>query len=142
MEPVFDDRKAWRNVPWGGAGGGEEFVFLGENLAGADYQLQIRTAPGNRTGAALVDLATTANPAIDGLTWAWDAGYLDPQTGAVVGATIITPLILDTTLEGLPWPTERDKPIELAYDFLVTRVGGIQRIEACGKFILYPGVTV
>jgi hypothetical protein len=141
MQPFEVDLTAWRNAPYGGVGMEKDFVHLGENLSGSTLRLQIRTAPGNRIDA-LITLNAVGAPNTPGLYHQWSAGYLHPVTGATVGASIVTPFIADTALEALPWPPERDQPIVLHYDYLVTPAGGIERVECFGKFTLYPGVTL
>jgi len=137
--PFEENLGAFRNVPWGGDAGDQDFVFLGENLAGATFHMQIRTERGDRT-SPLIDL-TNAIAGVNGLSWVWDAGYLDPETGATVGATIVTPFILDTTLNSFPWPPRQSDPIVFYYDLTVTKVGDIERLVWFGTWTLYPGVT-
>lgn len=146
MIPVRDDRQAWRHVPFGGPNGDEEWVFLGENLTGAVLHMQIRPAEGD-SAVALVDLANAASGS-QGLHLAWDAGYLDPEpdpvTGihAVVGGTVVTPLILQATLEAIAASSDPEQPRDLVYDLHVTPSGGLKRLRCFGTFVLEPGVTL
>lgn len=142
MTPTQDNREAYRHVPWGGSAPGvdENWYFLGENLAGAIYRLQIRPSQGD-TATPLVDL-TNAIAGVDGLSWVWDAGFVDPETGATTGATIVTPYVGRTTLEAIQANADPSKPRVLYYDLWVTRSGGQTVLEVAGSFTLYPGVNI
>lgn len=140
MTPTQDDRVAYRHVPWGGASGDEDWVFLGENIASAAFKMQCRPAQGD-TATALFDLANAAAGS-QGISAVYDSGYLDPETGEVAGATIVTPLVTKATLEAIPAASDPSQPRKLFYDLIVTRTGGVAEIEAQGLFVLYPGVTI
>lgn len=139
MIPVRDDRTAWRHVPWGGAGSDEEWVLLGENLTGATLRLQVRPSEGD-TAAPLIDLSGAA-AGTEGLSLTYDAGYVDTETSAVVGATVIMPYVLKATLEAIAPASDPAQPRELVYDLQVTASGGIARLRCFGSFTLMPGVT-
>ncbi|HWU03180.1 MAG TPA: hypothetical protein VN222_10610 [Novosphingobium sp.] len=139
MKAVRIDLTAWRHVPWGGASGDQDIVILGLNWSTATCLMQVRDAAGD-TGTPLVSL-TNALAGAEGISLAYDAGYIHPTTGAVVGATSIRPQINQNTLEAIPLPSEASDPLSLAWDLQLT-VGGLPKLLfAYGQFTLFPGVT-
>lgn len=140
MQAFRDDLVAWRRAPFGGAPGDQDWVIIGENLAGAAFKLQLRYTPGD-TGTALVTLAGAAAGA-QGVSVAWDAGYIDPETGLAAGASTIRPQIDRATLEALATATDPTQPLLLAYDLHVTPAGGVEQLRFYGNFTVNPGVTI
>jgi hypothetical protein len=141
MSPAVDDREAWRHNPWGGADGDEDWVFIGEDLHDGTFAMQVRGAPGE-VSAALVTLVNAAAGS-QGLSAVYDATFPDPDTGEIVGGTILTPLITKTTLEGLSWgQCDPARALPLAYDLQVTPAGGARKLRVRGAFVLNPGVTL
>jgi hypothetical protein len=138
---AFEDNIEHRSkrVPWGGTTTEADYVELGENWSGAAFTMQFAAAPGGAVISAMTLNAASAGS--QGINATYDPDYVDPETGAVVGATTIRPLIPETTLEGLSWgSTPTDQPLVLHYDLLVTPSGGQQLIYSYGTFTLYPGI--
>jgi hypothetical protein len=127
-----------KRVQWGGASGEADIVWMRENLSAGTFKMEIRALPGD-TGAALVTLNAAAAGS-EGISAAWDAGYVHPVTGAVVGATTVRLQINETTMEGLATASPGDDPVEAYYDIHLT-LSGVKRLFAFGRFIYHPGVT-
>lgn len=127
-------------APFGGATGDGDLWRTGVNWSsGAAFVLTVRTAYG-ATGTALITL-TGATAGTQGISATYDAGYLDPSTGAVVGGTRLRLQIDEATLEAISWGSANpDEPLELFYDLLVTPSGEPQRQLCRGPFTIYPGV--
>lgn len=140
MQTVRLDVTAWRHVPYGGATGDFQFVELGVDWSDCAAQLQIRGLPGD-TGTPLASLAI-APAGSEGISAVYDAGYLHPVTGAVVGATLITIQISQTTLEAIPAPADVTQPQALAWDMHLTPPSLPKMQYAFGTFTLNPGVTL
>ena len=127
-----------KRVQWGGASGEADIVWLRQDLSGATWKMEIRALPGD-TGTALATL-NSAVVGSEGISATWDAGYVHPETGAVVGATTIRPQINLATMQALATSTPRDDPVEAHYDIHMT-LSGVKRLFAFGAFTYYPGVT-
>lgn len=134
------DITAFKRVPFGGASGNADIVILGLDWSGATFKMEIRTNPGD-TGTALVSL-TNASAGAQGISATYNATYAHPVTGAEVPATIIRPLINETTIEGLALGARPSDPVDLFYDLHVTPSGSTKRVIMRGKFVIDPGVTI
>lgn len=118
----------------------DDIVLLGVNYSAAAFAMEIRNEPGDQ-GAALVTLGTTAAPA-QGISCAYNAGFVDPETGVVVGASLIRIRINEATLEGLPYDSDPAEPRTYYYDLHVTPSGGKKYVFCAGSFVVQPGVTL
>lgn len=139
---AFEDNIEHRSkhVPWGGDTTEADYVELGEDWSGAAFTMQFATAPGG-TVISDMTLGKVTDPAVKGITATYDAGYIDPESGEAVGATLIRPLIPEANLEALSWgSTPASDPLVLHYDLLVAPSGKQQRVYSHGTFTLYPGV--
>lgn len=125
-----------RHVPFGGAVGDADIIYLGLNWSGAAFAMTFAASEG---GSALVTL-TNASAGTQGVSATYDSGYVHPTTGATVGATTIRPFITEATLEGLTYPSDPNAPLVLYYDFLVTPSGGQQQVLCKGTLSVYQGV--
>lgn len=123
--------KSWihrnKHTPWLGS-----FVLVGENVSAATFKMTFAAQQG---GAALITL-NNATAGTQGVSAAYDAGYVHPSTGAIVGATTITAQVDEATWEALTFPTA-PSPLVLAYDLLF---GTPQQPVFYGTFTVYPGV--
>lgn len=124
-----------KHVPFGGASGDGDFIYLGVDLSAAAFVMTI--AP--QVGSAGIITLTNASAGTQGISATYNAGYVHPTTGQVVGATTVRPQIDETTFEGLTWGAT-DEPLVLAYDMLVTPSGGVQYVWFKGTFTIHPGV--
>jgi hypothetical protein len=131
----FDISHPSKRVPFGGASGDGDFVYLGIDLSAAAFVMTF--AP--QVGSSAVITLTNQTAGTQGVSATYDANYVHPVSGAVVGATIVRPQINETTLEALTWGAS-DEPLILAYDMLVTPSGGVQYVWFKGTFTIYPGV--
>ncbi|MBK61645.1 MAG: hypothetical protein CL575_01635 [Altererythrobacter sp.] len=129
-----------KRVPWGGANGEADIVVLGLDWSAGTYLMEVRPEPGN-TSAALLSIAN-ASAGAQGVSVSYEAGYLHPKTGAVVGATIIRPQINETSLESLSYGADPADPVTLFYDIHATVSGRGKFVLMAGKFIIQPGVTL
>jgi hypothetical protein len=127
-------KHASKHTAWGGGTGAGRIIKLGENWSGAAFVWAFSLT---KAGAAVITL-TNAAPGVQGVSATYDAGYVHPSTGKVVGATIIDPMISEATLEGLTYDAEND--LILYYDFLVTPAGGVQRPVTYGTFTIRQGI--
>lgn len=125
-----------RRVPFGGAVGDADIVYLGEDWSAAAFVMAFAAAEGS---AALITL-TNASAGSQGVSATYDAAYLHPTTGATVGATIIRPLISETTLEALTYSSDPSAPLVLYFDLIVTPSGDQQRVFCKGTLSVYQGV--
>ena len=127
-----------KHAVWGGAGSeAGEIVVLGKDWSGAAFVWAFGPAQGSAASITL----TNASAGSQGVSATYDAGYVHPATGAVVGATTIKPQINEATFEALSWgSTPADQPLPLEHDLLVTPSGEAQRPYAYGTFTLYPGI--
>lgn len=128
-----------KRVPWGGASGKADIVILGLDYSAATFKIEIRPEPGHSATAMVV--LTNASAGSEGISAIYDAGYLHPVTGEVVGATVIRPQINETTMEGLATGSPVNEPIEAFWDMHLTPSGGVKMLYAFGRFTYYPGVT-
>ncbi len=140
---AFEDNIEHRSkhVPWGGTTTEADYVEIGVDWSDAAFVMNFATTAG---GTPIAGLALTVQAAgTQGINATYDADYVDPETGAVAGATTIRPFITEATLEGVSWgSTPADQPLVLYYDLLVTPAGSgeLQRVYAHGTFTLYPGI--
>lgn len=127
-----------KHAPWGAGTGAGQVVILGQDLTGAAFVWAFATTangtPSGSTGFTL----TNAAPTVQGVSATYDAAYVDPETGAVVGATIINPHISEETLEALTFTGTG--PLTLYQDLLVTPSGLVQRPVVFGTLTIYQGV--
>lgn len=128
-----------KRVPWGGASGEADIVILGFDYSAATFKMEIRPEPGD-SAAALLTL-NNASAGSEGVSASYDAGYVHPETGAVVGATRIRPQINEATMEGLSTGSPVDEPVEAFYDLHLTPSGGVKMLYLFGRWSYHPGVT-
>lgn len=124
-----------RHVPWGGEAELVSIVVIGQNWTGAAF---VWTFAATQGGAAVITLTSQA-PLIEGVSASYDAGYVHPETGQIIGATTIVPLILEATLEALVWADPLVAK-SFAHDLLVTPLGRFQRSYCKGTLTIEPGV--
>lgn len=127
-----------KHVPWGGSTTDADIIELGVDWSGAAFAMNFATTQGGTPIAGMALSAASAGS--QGINATYDSGYVHPETGAVVGATTIRPLITEATLEALAWGSDPAAPLVLYYDLLVTPSGEPQRIYCYGTFTLYPGI--
>jgi hypothetical protein len=131
----FDITHPSKHVPFGGASGDGDFVYLGVDLSAAAFRMTL--AP--QVGSAGVITLSNAAAGSQGISATYSPSYVHPVSGATVGATIVRPQIDETTFEALTWGAT-DEPLVLAYDMLVTPSGGVQYVWFKGNFTIHPGV--
>ena len=117
-----------------------EIPIMGENYAGATLAMHVRNEPGD-TGTPLIALANVTPPN-QGLSVTYNASYPDPDGKLPNGASLVRVSISKATLEALPFPSDRSKPLELCYDIHITPPSETTFIYCGGAFLVYPGVTV
>ncbi len=131
------------------------FAFVGFNFTSATFVAQVRLTA-DATGSPLVDLSTVATAAEEGLRLIYGgtdtianhiaAGRLgevpDGYTSATsVALSQIGMRINESTMEGLPFPSERGGDVTLAWDMHITPSGGIKDKYLGGEFVVRSGVT-
>lgn len=126
-----------RRVPFGGAVGDADIVYGLTDWSGATFVMTFAATEG---GTAVITL-NNATAGTQGVSATYDADYVHPDTGEVIGATTIRPLIAEATLEGLTYPTDPTSPLVLYYDLLVTPTGEQQRVICKGTLSVYQGVS-
>lgn len=124
-----------RRCMFGGASGEADITLMGRNWSAASFVMTIAATEG---GAALITL-TNQSAGTQGLSATYDAGYVHPVSGEVVGATILRPQIDEATLEGLDYGTPAAAKA-MKYDLLVTPTGEPQRAVQYGDFVVELGV--
>jgi len=108
--------------------------FAGVDLTGAEFRLQVRLLP-NTPGGALVDLATVASAAAEGVRLI-GVEMIDGNPVSMVGIRIN-----ETTMEGLPFTGELGDDSVFAWDMQVTPAGGLKAKWIGGDFIVEAAVT-
>lgn len=124
-----------RHTQWGGDIGDGDMVLFGENLSTAAF---LMTFKADINGSALITLQNAAAGS-QGISATHEGDYVHPESGEQGDATIVVPLINETTFEGLPWATP-PVPLTLFYDLLMTPAGRAQRSLFYGTFTILPGV--
>jgi hypothetical protein len=126
---------AFKHVPWGGGSGLADIVVLGKDWSGATFLWQFGAATD-----LLIDISlANASAGSQGVSATYDAGYVHPETGAVVGATTIRPQIDEATLEALTYSGVAD--LELAHTFYITPSGEPERVYCYGTMTIKQGVA-
>lgn len=134
MQAIEKDYTAWRSIPWGGSSGDVAIIIVGEDWTGYTFAWKFAL----NEGAAASFTLSSVSAGSQGVVVSYDAGYLDPETSAVVGATTIIPQIDEATHEGLTF--DGTKPLEMFHTFYVTPTGQLQQIERYGKYTIRQGV--
>ncbi|PTR08671.1 MULTISPECIES: hypothetical protein [unclassified Novosphingobium] len=127
-----------KRVPWGGASANADLVLVGTDWSAAAFSMSFAATQGG-TAIADIQLANAAAGS-QGISASYDASYVHPETGAVVGATTIRPQIDEASLEALVWGSDPTANLVLHYDLLVTPVGGVQQVFCYGTFTIQPGI--
>lgn len=126
------------HAPWGGATGFADIHIQPYDWHAATFVMAFSLSKG---GAAAITL-TNAAAGSQGVSATYDSSLADPNTGVVVGGTIIRPQIDEATLEALSWgandPTE---PLPLFMDLLVTPSGSPQQYALEAPVLLYKGIA-
>lgn len=150
MRPGRLDLEGGRWVPFV-----HTLTMRGVDLTGATFAMQVRLT-GDASGSALVDLATVATAAEEGVRLIYGgtdtidnhiaAGRLSevPDGSAGGDSLALTQLgirINETTMEGLPFPTERGDDATLAWDMHITPSGALKQVWLEGSFTVKAGVT-
>jgi hypothetical protein len=122
-----------RHVPWGGASGYADLIVLGENLSAATFVWAFADTDG---GTPVITLSN-ASAGSQGVSATWDASYIHPESGEVVGATVIRPQIDEATFEALSgWTGTKT----LYHDLLITPSGLPQFVECYGTMTVRMGI--
>lgn len=140
----------------------EYFVFLDEDFTGATYDFQVRLTP-DTPGSPLVALSTVVGDT-DGVRLLYEGtdtvenhvsarrlgtdiySTENPVTGDYytdadnLQLSQLRVLVGLTGMASLPPAPETGDSLDLAYDLIVTRSGGIGIKEATGKFTVAPTV--
>lgn len=135
-----EDLTAFKRTPWGGATGEGDLVLLGVDYSAAAFLMQIRWREGD-AGTAILTLAN-ASAGIQGISATYDAGYLHPDTGAVMGATIIRRQIDEAAMEAIALASPANVTLNLKHDMHATPVGLPKSVIVYGDFFIKPGVTI
>jgi hypothetical protein len=126
---------AFRHAPWGGTGVLDYVVQLGVDWEDAAFQWAFAPEPGAAASFVLVNEAAGSQ----GVSAEYQADYVHPNSGAIVGATIITPLITQATFAELPDPVPTSADIVLYHTLYVTPPGGTKRVFCFGDFVIKQG---
>lgn len=129
------DITAFRRVPWGGATALADIIVLGKNWSAATFLWRFG-APAD----LLMDISLgNASAGSQGVSATYDATYVHPDSGAVVGATTIRPQIDEATLEALTYSGVAD--LEVAHTFYITPSGEPERVYCYGTMTIKQGVA-
>lgn len=130
-------------------------TFVGYDFTDAVFAMQVRLT-GDAGGSPLIDLATVTTSSAEGVRLIYGgtdtianhitagrlsgvpSGYESTDSVALSHVGI---RINETTMEGLPFPSERGDNAELAWDMHITPSGGIKDKWIGGKFTVRAGVT-
>lgn len=124
-----------RHVPWGGDTGEGDIIVLGKDWSLAAF---VWTFADSQGGTVRVTLSN-ASAGTQGVSAIYDPDYVDPESGEVTGATIITPLIGEAAFEGLTWGPPAT-PKTLSHDLIITP-SGLQQFTYCwGSMTIEVGV--
>lgn len=124
-----------RHVPWGGYTGEGDIIVLGKDWSLAAF---VWTFADSQGGTVRVTLSN-ASAGTQGVSAIYDPDYVDPESGEVTGATIITPLIGEVAFEGLTWGSPATKKT-LSHDLIITPPG-LQQLAYCwGVMTIEVGV--
>lgn len=126
---------AFKHVPWGGNTGLADIVVLGKNWSGATFNWGFGAPASGTTGFRLSTVAAGSQ----GVSATYDAAYLHPESGAIVGATIIRPQVDEVTLEGLTFTGSAD--LDLPHTFYIDPTDEIERVYCYGTFTIKQGVV-
>lgn len=127
-----------RHVTFGGSSGDGDIELMGEDWSSAAFRMTFSASKGGSAISGLTLSAATAGT--QGISATYDAGYIHPDTGAIVGATTIRPQIDEASFEALSWGSDPAAPLILYYDLLVTPAGQTQQVFCFGTFTIQPGV--
>lgn len=131
---------AYKRVPWGGASGDGDLWIQSVDWSAGTPKMELREEPGG-TGTALVTLNAAAAGS-QGISLSYDATYVSPTTGAVVGGTRLRCQIDEATIEALLTPADPAEDLVLYYDIHITPPTLPKMVAASGTFTIKPGVTV
>ena len=123
------DLQVYRSVPFILA-----MEFSDVDLTGASFKSQVRLYDG-APGSPLIDLATVGSAGVQGI---WLQGVTE-IAGVDVSTVIMR--INQSTLATLPNASERDRPLSLAWDMLVTPADGVSERWVYANFLALPGST-
>lgn len=135
MDAIEKDYSAWRYAPWGGDASRLAIVILGEDLSAAVFKWLFADSEGGSTEITL----NNASAGSEGVSASYDADYVHPTGGHVVGATTIVPQIDESTLEGLTY--SGTSPLTLFHMLYITPSGGTQYVERHGDFTIRQGAV-
>lgn len=126
---------AFRRAPWGGDTGLADIVVLGKDWSGATFLWRF----GAPSDLAMDISLGNASAGSQGVSATYDAAYVHPTSGAVVGATTIRPQIDETTLEALSYSGVAD--LELAHTFYIDPADSIELVYCYGTMTIKQGVA-
>lgn len=123
-----------KHTPWIAGESFGPIIKVGKDWSAAGFVMAFAVT---EAGSPVITL-TSASAGSQGVSAVYDADYVHPATGEVVGATIISPHIDETTFEALTFTGT--EPLVLHYDFLVTPAGESQRPELFGTLTVHQGI--
>lgn len=126
---------AFKHAPWGGSTGLADIVVLGKDWSAATFLWNFG-APDDLVVLMSLD---NAAPGSQGVSASYDAGYVHPESGAVVGATTIRPFITEENFESLVFVDVDD--LVLAHTFYLTPDAELERVYCHGTFTIKQGVA-
>jgi len=130
-----------RHVQFGGFDSNQgKIIILGENWTGAAFKWSFSTVTNAEAGTAATGFTLNAAAAgAQGVSVAWDAAYVHPRSGQIVGASIITPQIDKATLEALTFTGTAD--LVLNHEFLAAPTGKPRREVCNGTLPVKQGIA-
>lgn len=131
--------------------------FIGYDFTGATFKAQVRD---RRDGGALrADLSTVVLASAEGVRLVYGgtdtvanhktAGRLTATEATALGYVDADSIVIsqvgirinETTMEAMPYGTERGDDISLYWDIHITPSGGVKDLYAGGAFLVRAGVT-
>jgi len=138
---VSQDLVSPRHAAFGGTNGDADFELLGVDYSSDTFRMHVRPSAGS-VGSPLINL-TNAAPGDDGIVATYHSDWVHPETGEVVGGTLVRIQINAGTLAALPYAADDPaQPLRLVYDIRRSPAFGPNSILAEGAFIVKPGVTI
>lgn len=128
------DIEMFKHAPWGGDTTLGDIVVLGRDWSGAAFNWGFGDPAAPATGFRLEN----ASAGSEGVSATYDDEYVHPQTGAIVGATIISPQVESATLEALTYSDDDD--LLLPHTLYIDPTDQIERVYCYGTVTIKQGV--
>ncbi len=133
--PFEQNLSAFKHASWGGTNGLADLVRLGDDWSQTAFTWALSSSPGGTNVLTL----TAAPEGQQGISAAYEAQYVHPVTGDVVGATIIRPQIDQASFEAIADTAPHDAQIVLHHTLYAAPPGEPRRVLCFGNFTIKKG---